>query len=190
MMSKVIILEGPRGTGKSTLARNIREKISEITLVNATGFHLNDSEGLAKIVGYYTAWLNMLSNLHTHDSTFVFDRFFFSERVFSELYKDYDFNMYYRIFLSDLSFVADVDLIYLTVSDSQVLKARLERDKVPFGNVSESVFETMRQQSVYNDIMSEISSKYPIIKLHEVDTTYKTPEQVQEEVFKIIKGES
>jgi deoxyguanosine kinase len=35
---KVVIIEGARGTGKSTVARKIREQISEITLVNPTGF--------------------------------------------------------------------------------------------------------------------------------------------------------
>lgn len=190
-MSRIIVFEGARGTGKSTIARNARQKISEITLVNPVGFHLDGEEGLKKIVHYYSAWINMLSNLHSHNSTFVFDRFFFTERVFSELYKSYDFNDYYENFLEDLSCVAEVDIIFFTVNDTEEIKTRLTRDKVPFGKVEESVLETLKQQDLYEDIMVDFFRYYANekIRLHNIDTTHKTPEEVEKEVFKIIKRE-
>lgn len=190
-MSRVIVFEGARGTGKSTIARNVRQKLSEITLVNATGFHSDGEEGLKNIVHYYSAWINMLSNLHNHNSTFVFDRFFFTERVFSELYKSYNFNDYYENFLEDLSCVAEVDVIFLTVNDTEEIKTRLTRDKVPFGKAEESVLETLKQQDLYEDIMVDFFRFYTNekVRLHTIDTTHKTPEEVEKEVFKIIKRE-
>lgn len=190
-MSRIIIFEGARGTGKSTLARIIREKISEVTLVNPTGYHLDGEEGLSKISEYYDTWIDLLWSLKNHDSTFVFDRFFFSEMVFSKLYKSYDFTEKYEHFLFDLcTLPCEIDLIFFTIDDEAELKDRLLRDKVPFGKAEESVTETLKQQSVYENIMSEIDTDYAHItfNLHKVDTTHKTPEQVQEEVFKIIKG--
>lgn len=188
---RIVILEGSRGVGKSTLARAIREKISEITLVNPTGFHLDGEEGLAKIVKYYREWINMISSLHSHDSTFVFDRFFFTEKVFSELYKSYDFNNYYDAFLEDLCDVAEVDVIFFTIDDVEELKTRLIRDKVPFGKAEESVLETLRQQDLYEDIMVDFYRNYTSdsIRLHTIDTSNKALEEIQNEVFKIIKRE-
>jgi thymidylate kinase len=190
-MSRIIILEGSRGVGKSTVARAIREKISEITLVNPTGFHLNDLEGLDKVSKYYERWMNLLWSMKNHDSTLVFDRFFFSEMVFSKLYKNYDFTEKYESLLFDLcTLPCEIDLIFFKIGNEEELKERLLRDKVPFGKAEESVTETIKQQGAYDDIMSDIDHEYSHItfRLHYVDTTHKTPEQVQEEVFKIIKG--
>lgn len=186
---RIVILEGSRGVGKSTLGRVIREKIPEITLVNPVGFHLDGNEGFDKVVKYYLAWNNMISSLSNHNSTFVFDRYFFTERVFSELYKSYDFKDVYETLLDDLSDIADVDVIFLTCNNSDVLKERLTRDKVPFANVVESTVETFKQQNLYKDIMSDMQEKYSNPKLHVVDTTNKTPKDIEEEVFKIIKRE-
>lgn len=188
----IIILEGARGTGKSTLAKSIREKISEITLINATGFHLNGEEGLKKISKYYETWMNHLWSMKDQDCTLVFDRFFFSEMVFSKLYKDYDFTEKSESLLFDLcTLPAEIDLIFFKIGDEEQLKERLLRDKVPFGKAEESISETIKQQSTYDNIMSNIDYEYShtTFRLHTVDTTNKTTEQVQEEVFKIIKGE-
>jgi thymidylate kinase len=188
---KIVILEGARGTGKSTIARAIREKISEITLVNPTGFHDNGEEGLAKISKYYDTWIDLLWSLKKHDSTFVFDRFFFSEMVFSKLYKNYDFSEKYEHFLFDLcTLPCEIDLIFFHIEDENELKERLLRDKVPFGKAEESVTETLKQQDTYDGIMTYIDHEYAhtTFKIHYVDTTHRTPEEVQEEVFKIIKG--
>jgi deoxyguanosine kinase len=189
---KVVIIEGARGTGKSTVARKIREQISEITLVNPTGFHLDGKEGLAKISKYYDKWLDLLWSMKDEDVTLVFDRFFFSEMVFSKLYKSYDFSKQYDELLFDLrTLPCDIDIIFFTIDDEEELKSRLVRDKVPFGKAEETVSETSKQQVVYKDIMSDILAEYSsdTFRLSYVDTTQKTPEQVQEEVFKIIKGE-
>jgi thymidylate kinase len=191
-VSRVVILEGGRGVGKSSVARAIREKIPEITLVNPVGFHADGKDGLEKIRSYYREWINMISALHNHDSTFVFDRFFFTERVFSELYKSYDFNDYYETFLEDLCDVAEVDVIFLTINDTEELKARLMRDKVPFGKAEESVAETLKQQDLYEDIMVDFFRDYSNknARLHTIDTSNKTQEEIQEEVFKIVRKES
>lgn len=190
-MSRLVIFEGARGTGKSTIARAIREKISEVTLVNPTGFHADGEEGFNKIAEYYDAWINMIHSLSSHDSTFVFDRFFFTERVFSELYKNYDFNTDYNIYLRCMCESAEVDVIFLTIDDNEELGNRLTRDKVPFGKVEESVTETLKQQDLYKDIMFDFSHDYSSdsVRLHTIDTSKKTLEEIQNEVFKIIKRE-
>jgi thymidylate kinase len=186
----VLILEGPRGVGKTTQARNIRQKISEITLVNPTGFHLDGDMGYDKITEYYNSWLDFISSLKYHDSTFVFDRFFFTEQVFSPLYKDYDFSRFYNQAVRRLHESADkVTIVFLTINDEDELKERLVRDKVPFGKAKESVEETMRQQESYSLLMSELSNNYAFdskFKVITLDTTGKTPEQVETELHRIV----
>jgi thymidylate kinase len=189
---RVIILEGPRCVGKSTIARAIREKIPEITLVNATGYHLDNEEGRKKIIDYYYSWMNMINSLSNtgHDITFVFDRFFFTERVFSELYKEYTFD-YYDMFCEWLTDVAEVDILFFTIDNVDELKERLNRDKVPFGKAEESVVETLKQQDLYEDIMVDFYRDYSSesARLHTIDTSNKSLEEIQNEVFKIIKRE-
>jgi thymidylate kinase len=189
---RLIILEGGRGTGKSTIARAIREKVSEITLINPTGFHDDGAEGHEKIAEYYWNWYEFLKTMKYHDSTFVFDRFFFSERVFSELYKDYDFSNDYRHLVFNLKRMAmQVDVIFFTIEDEEELKGRLLRDKVPFGKAEESVAETIKQQNLYKTIMQDFTIKhtYDNVKFHHVDTTRKTLSEIEKEIIEIVGGQ-
>lgn len=181
---EVFLFEGARGTGKTTQARNVRQKISEVTLVNATGFHADGIQGYMKIIQYYNSWLGFLEEMSDHDSKIVFDRFFQTERIFSELYKDYDFSIYYERAVKDLISSSEVTVLFFTISDEEELAQRLQRDKVPFGKVAESVEETLKQQDLYRKVLSESKG----LKVIEIDTTGKTPEQVEDEVFKIVGG--
>jgi thymidylate kinase len=184
---KVFIFEGARGTGKTTQARNVRQKISEITLVNPTGFHDDGIKGYMKIIEYYNSWLAFLQDMSDHDSKIVFDRFFFTERVFSELYKDYDFSYYFKPAVKDLVLDNEVTVLFFTINNEEELVQRLNRDKVPFGKVAESVEETLKQQELYRKILNESKGMFGL-NLIEIDTTGKTPEEVEDEVFKIVGG--
>jgi deoxyguanosine kinase len=188
---RLVILEGARGTGKSTVARAIREKVSEVTLTNPTGFHLDGPAGKEKISEYYWNWFVFLKTMKFHDSTFVFDRFFFSETVFSTLYKDYDFSTNHKSLSDELTRIAEeVDIIFFIANDEEELRQRLLRDKVPFGKAEESVAETRRQQELYNKLFLEFAENHMSnkVRIHIVDTTRKTQEQVEEEVLKIVGG--
>ncbi|UGO46148.1 thymidylate kinase [Bacillus phage vB_BanS_Chewbecca] len=194
-MPRIIILEGTRGTGKSTLARELRQKLPETTLINFTGFHKDGEEGLSKVEDYYSAWIGAFFKLLKHDSTYVFDRCFFSEKVYSKLYKDYNFTGSYDVLCDKLTDLADmgvkIDIIYLTVESKFDLKERLNRDKVPFASVKESVEESLKQQEEYNKVIDSFYYNYASytenIKIHKVDTTGKWAEHVEEEVINIIK---
>jgi hypothetical protein len=66
------------------------------------------------------------------------------------------------------------------------------RDKVPFGKAEENVTETLKQQDLYEDIMVDFFRDYSNknARLHTIDTSNKTQEEIQEEVFKIVRKES
>ena len=188
---EIMIIEGARGTGKTTVASKIRQTVSEMTLINPTGFHNDGEEGLKKINEYYDSWLDMLHAMHSHDSTFLFDRFYFSEAVYSKLYKNYSFIDSLVYFNADLSYLSlkgvQIDIFFLTIEDEKELANRLTRDKVPFGKAEESVKETLLQQSKYSEILRDFESFHSNdnLRLHTIKTDGKSTDDVYNEILKL-----
>lgn len=191
---EITIIEGARGTGKTSVARLIRQRVSEVTLVNPTGFHEDGEKGLQKISDYYNSWMSYLAGMCIHDSKILFDRFFFTERVFSEFYKSYNFKPVYFDLLDELEELAymgvKVNLILLTINDEKELSKRLTRDKVAFANVAESVEESMKQQERYKSLFTSMRYRFETsnIKLHTIDTTSKSNDHVYTEVVEKLKA--
>lgn len=158
-MVKLVILEGARGTGKSTIAFKLRQLTRNSTLINFTGFEDDNEEGLEKIQNYYDSWFTLLRNFKwkVRDQVIICDRFFPSEMVFSSLYKNYDFSSSFNKFCRLLPLVADeIYILNYTIHDKDELKTRLIRDKVPFGKAEESVVETLKQQDKYAEVFTKM----------------------------------
>lgn len=193
-MAHITIIEGTRGSGKSTVARKMRDKIPEMTLINFTGFHDDGYEGMKKVYRYYINWISTLHGFCKEDIKLICDRFFFSEQVYSQLYKDYDFTERFN-FLSKELFVLsqiglDVDIVFLKVEDEEILQQRLMRDKVPFGKAQENAKESLRQQEGYESVFNDFYMKYVgngTIRLHTIITDNLSPEEVEAKVANIIK---
>lgn len=191
-MLKAIVLEGPRGTGKSTVTRLLRETIDGATLINMTGFKTDGAEGLAKITDYYTALFDYLKTLSDSPYTFVviFDRTFFSEMVYAPIYKSYDFTPIYNRLLKLLFNCTDsLHLFFLKVSDTNVLSSNLNRDKVLlFDQVEESITQSMKQQQYYETLFESIEEhfvgKERCYKV--IDTSYLSPIQVKEVIMEAL----
>lgn len=183
----IIVLEGSRGTGKSTLAFQLRQTLKDSTLINFTGFNMDGVQGLNKISSYYLNWLSMFHymNKDSIEQTIICDRIFFSEKVFSKLYKNYDFSNIYQSLVESFSLLQPT-IFYLRISDEEELSKRLIRDKIPFHNVEESVKETMKQQEEYDRVFQGVSNKFNIVTL---DTSKLTNEQVKEIVLSHIYKE-
>lgn len=188
---EIDILEGGRGTGKSTLAFKLRQKTPETTLINFTGFHTDGQEGLEKVKNYYMAFMEMLKQLNDHESKFVFDRFFFSEAVFSQLYKEYDFKNTYIELLDKLEALSEIgikiNLFFLTINNEKELEQRLIRDKVPFGKAEESVAQTLEQQKLYKNLFDAIyyNRSNDRLRVFEIDTSGKTNDDVYAEILQL-----
>jgi deoxyguanosine kinase len=192
-MMQINILEGARGTGKSTLAFKLRQTLPETTLINPTGFHTDGAKGLVRVYDYYMAWMRLLFAECVSDNRYVFDRFFFTEQVFSKLYKNYNFNVGYNDFaemLEELSLGGvKINIFHLTIDDEEELKERLTRDKVPFANVSENVEESMKQQEMYRKLFNGFNYGYcnDNMVIHTIDTSNKTNDHVYAEIIRQLK---
>lgn len=192
-MLKIKILEGPRGVGKSTVARLLRNSIEGSTLINLTGFKEDGQAGFDKIKEYYIALNAYLRTLHESDATYtiLFDRFWFSEVVYGPQFKSYheDFREVYEALNHDLlSVVDDIEIYFLTISSREQLRQRLVRDKVGlFGYVKESVDNSLIQQDIYEKVfdnfVDEYGDKYNF-NLYKIDTTDLTPEDIKNNIIK------
>lgn len=193
-MAHITIIEGTRGSGKSTVARKMRDKIPEMTLINFTGFHDDGYEGMKKVYRYYINWISTLHGFCKEDIKLICDRFFFSEQVYSQLYKDYDFTERFN-FLSKELFVLsqiglDVDIVFLKVEDEEILQQRLIRDKVSFGKAEENARQSLLQQEGYERVFHDFYMNYVgngTIRLHTIITDNLSPEEVESKVANIIK---
>ncbi|MCA1027037.1 hypothetical protein LCM23_13125 [Cytobacillus kochii] len=193
-MSKIIILEGARGTGKSSVSFQLRQHLPHSTLINFTGFNESGEEGLNKITTYYDSWLELFRQMKSgiKDQVIICDRFFFSERVYSALYKDYDFSKIFKIYSMLLPTLADELFIYnFTIHDEKELTKRLQRDKIPFSSIKESVEETLKQQKEYKKCFDEFFA-YQDIKSFREKIAFKeisTDSESIESVLNTIKNE-
>lgn len=191
-MLKVIILEGPRGTGKSTVGRLLRDTIDGATLMNPTGFSADGTEGLHKISEYYQALDAYLHDLASADNEFtvIFDRTFFSEAVYSRIYKSYDFApVYSYLFTSLLACAEEVHLFFLKINDTDELAKRLSRDKVKlFDHVEESVNQSTMQQTYYEQLFEGIESNFVDKKggYMVIDTSALSPAEVKKQIMEAI----
>ncbi|UUV47088.1 thymidylate kinase [Bacillus phage vB_BanS-Thrax5] len=193
-MAHITIIEGTRGSGKSTVARKMRDKISEMTLINFTGFHDDGYEGMKKVYRYYINWISTLHGFCKEDIKIICDRFFFSEQVYSQLYKDYDFTDRYNFLAKELFVLSqiglDVDIVFLKVEEEEILQQRLMRDKVAFAEVAENAKESLRQQEGYEKVFNDFYMKHVgngTIRLHTIITDNLSPEEVEAKVANIIK---
>lgn len=192
-MLDITIFEGSRGCGKSTLARMMRDRISESTLINPTGFHTDGELGLHTVSYYYGAWTLFLNDMIGHDSHIIFDRFYFSEMVYSFLYKNYDFTSEFKHLNNQLMDLAreevNIDIFFLYNTNKKELSDRLIRNKVPFATAEDTVEESISQQKRYSIMFDSFQKNiaYPDspIKLHYINTEGITTEDIYSEILQL-----
>jgi len=181
-VAKLIILEGARTAGKSTAARALRETLKSSTLINMTGFPEDGRYGLEKIVKYYDAFLTYI-NLLDNQYTFILDRTFFTEMVFSILYKHYDFNPYYDGFVNRLIIGNhEIHFFLFSVNDEDI-KFRLIRNKTDYFSTKDTIEEIIHQKKKYDDLVYELSYRFNFFNnkerfFHPINTSYMREDEV------------
>ena len=99
----IIIVEGPQGVGKSTLANFLRENLPTTNLYRLSGIADKTPTGKEKNKIMYLGLINYMEALEETQLNLIFDRTFFSEEVYCNLgYKEYRFDDEYRRLLKKL----------------------------------------------------------------------------------------
>lgn len=157
MPLRVLIVEGHRNTGKSTVMKYLGNKINYATRINLTGFPDDGDKGLSKIATYYQNWFHFLENSKDEDMTIIFDRHMFSEVVYSRLYKSYDFYPYFTHLLRKMVHIAEIKLVVLQLdSTDEILRRISSRDKVEFATAKENLNELLNQRAGYSNLVKEM----------------------------------
>ncbi len=182
--SKLIVVEGAQGAGKTTYTDYLRYSLSYTNLYRLSGTSDSSKTGLSKAKSMYETLLDYIKKLENTSINLVFDRTFFTEEVYCRLgKKEYSFTEVYNNLLEEFSKL-DFDIYYITLylEDEKVFEERLNREgKAEFKASKFSVENSISQQREYLKMANEIKEKYPNIKVINIKTD-KLQEEVEKEI--------
>ena len=172
--SKLIVIEGAQGAGKTTITDFLRSAVPYTNLYRLSGTSDTSIEGLKKSKNMYKSLLKYTKELENKQINLLFDRTFFSEENYCRLgFKDYSFTNVYNELLKDFANL-DFDIYYITVylKDENLFSERLKRDgKCEPSYAKFKAENSINQQHVYLQMCDEIKSAYPNIHTLKLDNT-------------------
>ena len=187
--SKIIIVEGPQGAGKTTITDYIRKVIPYTNLYRLSGTADITKAGKEKAKVMYEDLMDYIEKLQNKSINLLFDRTFFTEEVYCRLgFKDYSFTEVYNKLLNRLSQM-DFDIYYITLylGNEDEYITRLDRDgkaKVKFTKFEKQ--SSVNQQNEYLKLADEIKEKYKNIHVVNIDNCRKL-EDVQKELKELLE---
>jgi thymidylate kinase len=166
--SKLIVIEGAQGAGKTTITDYLRNSIKYTNLYRLCGTSDSTPSGLQKAVDMYTVLLEYIKKLENKSINLLFDRTFFTEENYCRLgKKEYSFTEAYNTFLENFANL-DFEIYYITLylEDENQYNERIKRDgKCEPEYAKFKAENSIEQQKVYLEMAEEIKEKYPKIKV-------------------------
>lgn len=187
--SKIIIVEGPQGVGKTTITDFIRHSIPYTNLYRLSGTADTTISGKEKSKVMYEDLLDYMKKLENKSINLLFDRTFFTEEVYCRLgFKEYSFTDIYESLLEKLANL-DFDIYYIVLylSDEKEFEKRLDREgkaKVKYTSFNKE--SSIKQQNEYLKLAEEIKEKYKNINVITIDNT-KDLESVESKLKELLK---
>ncbi len=179
--TKIIVVEGPQGAGKTTITNFLRSAIPYTNLYRLSGTKDATPTGKEKSKKMYDCLVNYIESMANQDINLLFDRTFFTEEIYCRLgFKEYQFSDLYFGYLDRLANM-DYDIYYITLylSDTEEYNARLERAGKAVTKYAEyDKRSSVVQQEAYLKMAEEIKEKYTQINVINVDNT-KPQEEVE-----------
>lgn len=172
--SKLIVVEGPQGVGKTTITDYLRYAMPYTNLYRLCGTADSSKEGKKKAEEMYERLMSYLKNLENQSINLIFDRTFFSEENYCRLgYKEYSFTDVYEKLLEDFSKL-DFEIYYITLylEDENLYSKRLERKNKAITKYAKFESEkSIMQQKVYLEMSDEIENKYKNIHCLKIENS-------------------
>lgn len=184
--SKLIIVEGPQGAGKTTITDYIRNRLPYTNLYRLSGTSDSSKNGKAKAAEMYDDLLSYIKKLENKSINLLFDRTFFTEEIYCRMKKkEYDFSDVYFTLEQEL-FNMDYDIYYITLylNNTSNYEFRLLRPGKAIFEVSKfSIQNSIAQQQEYLELANSINLRYkePNIHIYNIATDIE-----KEEMFKIL----
>lgn len=186
--SKLIVVEGAQGAGKTTITDFIRNTLKHTNLYRLSGISDSTITGLEKSKKMYDSLLDYIEGLENLNINLLFDRTFFTEENYCRLgKKEYSFTEVYNNLLERFSKM-DFDFYYITLylEDETLYETRLKREgKVEPAYAKFTAENSVLQQNEYLRMADEIKNKYPNIKVYNIENS-KPLEDTQNELKEIL----
>lgn len=182
MRMKCIIIEGPQGCGKTTLANYLREHIPSSNLYRLSGQNDKTISGKEKSRKMYNALLDYMEAIGDSDINLIFDRTFFTEQTYSQIgFKEYDFTDVYEKLLERLGKLNfDIYYISLYLKDENIYKTRLKREHHSYQEYS--ISNSVKQQNAYKKLIKGIkklsNAKVYEIAMDDYEEAYKNIDDI------------
>lgn len=187
--SKIIVVEGPQGVGKTTITDYIRHAIPYTNLYRLSGTADISPEGKEKAKVMYEDLLEYVEKLQNKSINLLFDRTFFTEEIFCRLgFKEYSFTDVFNKLIDKLAKM-DFDIYYITLylSNSEEFTKRLNREgktKVKYTEFNKN--SSVNQQEAYLKLAEEIKEKYTNIYVVNIDNS-RDLDEVKAELKELLK---
>mgnify|MGYP000740652185 CR=1 FL=1 len=186
--SKIIIVEGAQGAGKTTVTDFLRYAVKYTNLYRLTGTSDSSIEGKKKATIMYDNLLNYMKTLENLSINLLFDRTFFTEEIYCRLgFKDYSFTDVYERLVEELSKM-DFKIFYFTLylKDEGQFEKRLARAGKAVPKYAKFKAESsINQQREYLKMAEEIKQKYPNINVVNIQND-RDFEEVKKELIDIL----
>ena len=170
--SKIIIVNGAQGSGKTTVTDYIRYKMNYTNLYRLSGTSDSSLAGKEKATKMYDNLLDYIEGLENMSINLIFDQIYFTEEVYDRLgFKEYTFTDVYERLTERLSkFDFDIYVITLYLSDTEEYEKRLAREgKHNIKYAKYDIQSSINQQNTYLKIADEIKEKYSNIHVINID---------------------
>lgn len=169
--SKLIVVEGAQGAGKTTITDFLRHSLKYTNLYRLSGTADSSPEGLKKAEKMYVDLLEYIEKLQNTSINLLFDRTFFTEENYCRLgLKEYTFTPVYEKLLDKFSKL-DFEIYYITLylKDETLYEKRLKREGKAVPEYAKFKAEnSIKQQNKYLEMAEEIKEKYSNIKTLEI----------------------
>jgi len=164
--SKLIVVEGAQGAGKTTITDFLRHSIKYTNLYRLCGTSDSTPTGLQKSIDMYDTLMDYIKKLENKSINLLFDRTFFTEENYCRLgKKEYSFHEEYEKLLDEFSRL-DFEIYYITLylQDENLYSERIKREgKCEPEYAKFKAENSISQQNVYLEMSKEIKEKYPNI---------------------------
>ena len=187
--SKIIVVEGPQGAGKTTITDFLRHTLPYSNLYRMSGTADSTVAGKKKAEDMYVDLIEYIKKMENKSINLIFDRTFFTEENYCRLgVKQYSFTDVYEKLLDEFANL-DFEIYYITLylENENEYVERLKRDgKAVFKYAEFKAENSKKQQKIYLEMADEIKEKYPNVNVLNVAND-KELEDTKKEIREFIQ---